>query len=134
MTSVDKLTQGLDQLRDSITRTAQVAPQVARQEIRREGRAYFRGAVMASVITSLLVGVPLALLADRFSEHVTAEELRVSQFQSESEDTRRLAQGAHDLGVKANAELTRRGLTTIPIPAPGTVPDSQVLARLGVHG
>lgn len=128
MTRVDDLTQGLDQLRDSIVRTAQVAPLVARQEIHREGRAYFRGAVVASVITSLLIGVPLALLADRLSEHVTAEEVRATQFQSESQDTRRIAQGAHDLGAKANAELTRRGLATIPIPAPGTAPDSQVLA------
>ncbi len=39
-----------------------------------------------------------------------------------------MAQGAHDLGVQANAELSRRGLATVPIPAPGTAPDSQVLA------
>lgn len=132
MTSVDDLTQGLDQLRDSITRTAQVAPQVVRQEIRREGRAYFRGAVVASVITSLLVGIPLALLAERFSEHVTAEELRAAQFQATSQDLRRLAQGAHDLGVVANAELARRGLATVPLPAPGTAPDSQVFSAASI--
>ncbi len=128
MTRMDDLTQGLDQLRDSIAQTAQVAPQVARREIRREGRAYFRGAVVASVITSLLVGVPLALLAGEFSAHEAAEGQRAAQFQSESQDTRRLARGAHDLGVKANAELASRGLATIPIPAPGAAPDSQVLA------
>jgi hypothetical protein len=72
MTTVDDLTQSLDQLQDSLTRTAQVAPQVARQEIRREGRP-------------------------------------------------------HDLGVQANAELTRRGLTPVPTPAPGTASGSQVL-------
>lgn len=132
MTRVDDLTQGLDQLRDSIVRTAQVAPQVARQEIHREGRAYFRGAVLASVITSLLIGVPLVLLADRFSEHVTVEELRAAQFQATSQDLRRLAQGAHDLGVAANAELTRRGLATVPLPAPGTAPDSQVFSAASI--
>jgi len=128
MTSVDELTQGLDQLRDSITRTAQVAPQVARQEIRREGRAYFRGAVVASVITSLLVGVPLALIANRLSEHANADQARAAQFQSEAQNIRQLAQSAHDLGVQANAELTRRGLATVPIPTPGAAPDSQVFA------
>ncbi|MGH3827966.1 MAG: hypothetical protein ACRDQX_12465 [Pseudonocardiaceae bacterium] len=65
-------TQGLDQLRDSITRTAQVAPQVARREVKRQGRAYFRGAVVAAVITSVLVGVPLALLASQLSGHEKA--------------------------------------------------------------
>jgi hypothetical protein len=128
MTNVDELTQGLDQLRDSITRTAHVAPQVARQEIRREGRAYFRGAVVASVITSLLVGVPLALIANQLSEHANADQARAAQLQSEAQNIRQLAQSAHDLGVQANAELTRRGLATVPIPTPGAAPDSQVLA------
>ncbi|MBV8541268.1 MAG: hypothetical protein JO364_19440 [Pseudonocardiales bacterium] len=128
MTPADELSQGLDQLRDSITRTAQVAPQVARQEIRREGRAYFRGAVVASVITSLLVGVPLGLLANQFSQHANADGARAAQFQSQAQSIQQLAQSAHDLGVQANAELTRRSLATVPIPAPGTVPDSQVLA------
>ncbi|MGB6164429.1 MAG: hypothetical protein WCF33_16370 [Pseudonocardiaceae bacterium] len=127
MTGVDELTQGLDQLRDSITRTAQVAPQVARQEIRREGRAYFRGAVVAAVITSLLVGVPIALIANQLSEHASADQARAAQFQAETQNIQRLAQSAHDLGVQANAELTRRGLTPVPIPTLGTAPDSQVL-------
>src|SRR2546421_167967 len=52
MPTVDRLTEGLQELRDSIAQTAQAAPQAARQEVRREGRAYFRGAVIASVITS----------------------------------------------------------------------------------
>jgi hypothetical protein len=128
MTGVDELTQGLDQLRDSIARTAQVAPQVARQEIRREGRAYFRGAVVASVITSLLVGVPLALVANQLSEHANADQVRTAQFQAQAQNIQQLAQSAHDLGVQANAELTRRGLATVPIPTPGTAPDSQVFA------
>jgi hypothetical protein len=128
MSTVDELNQGLDQLRDSITRTAQVAPQVARQEIHREGRAYFRGAVVASVITSLLIGVPLALLANQLSQHANADAVRAAQFQSQAQNIQQLAQSAHDLGVQANAELTRRGLATVPIPTPGTVPDSQVLA------
>jgi hypothetical protein len=111
MSTVDELNQGLDQLRDSITRTAQVAPQVARQEIHREGRAYFRGAVVASVITSLLIGVPLALLANQLSQHANADAVRAAQFQSQAQNIQQLAQSAHDLGVQANAELTRRGLT-----------------------
>jgi hypothetical protein len=127
MISVDELARGLDQLRDSITRTAQVAPQVARQEIHREGRAYFRGAVVASVITSLLIGVPLALLANQFSEHAHTDAVRAAQFQSEARNMQWLAQSAHDLGVAANAELARRGLTPVLIPKPGTAPDSQVL-------
>ena len=128
MTGVDELTHGLDELRDSIARTAQVAPQVARQEIRREGRAYFRGAVVASVITSLLVGVPLALVANQLSEHANADQVRAAQFQAQAQNIQQLAQSAHDLGVQANAELTRRGLATVPIPTPGTAPDSQVFA------
>lgn len=132
MTAVDELARGLDQLRDSIARTAHIAPQVARQEVHREGRAYFRGAVVASVIASLLVGVPLVLLANRFSEYVTADELRAAQFEASSQDIRRLAEGAHDLGVAANAELARRGLATVPIPAPGTATDSQVLAAASI--
>jgi hypothetical protein len=135
MTNVDELTQGLDQLRDSITRTAQVAPHVARQEIRREGRVYFRGAVVASVITSVLSGVPLALLANRFSEYEKVDQANAVQFHSEAQANQQLAQGAHDLaqsahdlGVSANAELTRRGLAPIAIPTPGIAPDSQVLA------
>ncbi|MGH3865591.1 MAG: hypothetical protein ACRDQ4_05525 [Pseudonocardiaceae bacterium] len=128
MTSVDELTQGLDQLRDSITRTAHVAPQVARQEIRREGRAYFRAAVVASVITSVLIGAPLALLASRFSDHEKLDKANAALFQSEAQSIQRLAQSAHDLGVQANAELTRRGLTPVAIPTLGTAPDSQVLA------
>ena len=128
MTTVDELNQGLDQLRDSITRTAHVAPRLARQEVRREGRAYFRGAVVASVITSLLIGVPLALLANQFSQHASADQVRAAQFQSEAQSIQQLAQSAHDLGVQANAELTRRGLTPVLIPQPGTAPDSQVLA------
>jgi hypothetical protein len=128
MTSVDEFTQGMDQLRDSITRTAHVAPRVAREEIRREGRAYFRGAVVASVITSLLIGIPLGLLANQFSEHANADAVRAAQFQSETRNIQQLAQSAHDLGVQANAELARRGLATVPIPTPGTAPDSQVLA------
>jgi hypothetical protein len=128
MTTADKLTQGLDQLRDSITRTARIAPDLARQEVRREGRAYFRGAVVASVITSLLVGLPLALLANRFAQHAYADQVRAAQFQSEVQNVQRLAQSAHDFGVQANAELTRRGLTPVLIPTPGRAPDSQVLA------
>jgi hypothetical protein len=96
-------------------------------EVRREGRAYFRGAVVASVITSLLVGIPLALLAQRFSEHVSADEARAAQLEASAAEIRRLAQGAHELGVAANEELARRGLATVPIPAPGSAPDSQVL-------
>jgi hypothetical protein len=128
MPSVDRLTEGLRELRDSIAQTAEAAPQVARQEIRREGRAYFRGAVVASVITSLLVGIPLFLLAEQFSAYTAADQARAAQLQASDDDIRRLAQGAHDLGVQANEELERRGLATVPIPAPGTAPDSQVLA------
>lgn len=128
MTNVDGLSQGLKELRDSIAQTAQAAPQVARREVRLEGRAYFRGAIVASVITSLLVGIPLALLANRFSAHTSADEARAAQLQASAADIRQLAQGAHDLGVAANAELTRRGLATVPIPTPGTAPNSQVLA------
>ncbi|MGH3852213.1 MAG: hypothetical protein ACRDR6_01680 [Pseudonocardiaceae bacterium] len=128
MNTVDELTQGLDQLRDSITRTAQVAPHVARREAMREGRAYFRGAVVAAVVTSLLIGVPLGLLANQFSVHAKDDAVRASQFQSEAQSIQQLAQSAHDLGVRANTELTQRGLATVPIPTPGTVPDSQVLA------
>lgn len=121
------LSHGLEELRDSIAQTAEAAPRVARQEVLREGRAYFRGAVVASVITSLLIGIPLALLAHRFSEYTIADEARAAQFQASAADIRRLAEGAHGLGIKANAELTRRGLEAVPIPTPGTVPDSQVL-------
>jgi hypothetical protein len=128
MPSVDRLSQGLQELRDSIAQAAQAAPEVARQEIRREGRAYFRGAVVASVITSLLVGIPLFLLAERFSAYTAADQARAAQLQASADDIRRLAQGAHDLGAQANDELARRGLATVPIPAPGTAPDSQVLA------
>ncbi|HET9118101.1 MAG TPA: hypothetical protein VFN75_08535 [Pseudonocardiaceae bacterium] len=128
MANIDGLSQGLQELRDSIAETAQAAPRVARNEIRREGRAYFRGAVVAAVITSLLVGVPLFLLAERFSAYTNADEARTVQLQTSAADIRRLAQGAHDLGVQANAELARRGLATVPIPTPGTAPDSQVLA------
>ena len=128
MTSVDDLTQGLDQLRDSIAQTARAAPQVARQEIKREGRAYFRGAVVASVITSLLIGVPLLLLNRRIAENTAEDRVRAAQFRAASQDIQRLAQGAYDLGVVANAELSRRGLATVSIPAPGTAPDSEVLS------
>ncbi|MDT7712126.1 MAG: hypothetical protein QOG46_815, partial [Pseudonocardiales bacterium] len=128
MANIDGLSQGLQELRDSIAQTAQAAPQVARNEVRREGRAYFRGAVVAAVITSLLVGIPLFLLAERFSAYTNADEARTAQLQTSAADIRRLAQGAHDLGVQANAELTRRGLATVAIPTPGTAPDSQVLA------
>jgi hypothetical protein len=128
MPSVDRLTEGLQELRDSIAQTAEAAPHVARQEIRREGRAYFRGAVVASVITSLLVGIPLFLLAEQFSAYTAADQARAARLQASDDDIRRLAQGAHDLGVQANEELARRGLATVPIPAPGTAPDSQVLA------
>jgi hypothetical protein len=124
---VNGLSHGLEELRDSIAQTAEAAPKVARQEVLREGRAYFRGAVVASVVTSLLVGIPLALLAHQFTEYTTADKARAAQFESSAADIRRLAEGAHDLGTKANAELARRGLETIPIPAPGTAPDSQVL-------
>ena len=128
MPSVDRLTEGLQELRDSIAQTAQAAPQAARQEIRREGGAYFRGAVVASVITSLLVGIPLFLLAEQFSAYTAADQARAARLQASDDDIRRLAQGAHDLGAQANEELARRGLATVPIPAPGTAPDSQVLA------
>jgi hypothetical protein len=128
MTSVDDLTQGLDQLRDSIAQTARAAPQVARQEIQREGRAYFRGAVVASVITSLLIGVPLLMLNRRIAENTAEDQVRAAQFRAASQDIQRLAQGAYDLGVVANAELTRRGLATVSIPAPGTASDSEVFS------
>ncbi len=128
MTSVDDLTQGLDQLRDSIAQTARAAPQVARQEIHREGRAYFRGAVVASVITSLLIGVPLLLLNHRIAENAAEDQVRAAQFRATSQDIQRLAQGAYDLGMVANAELARRGLATVTIPAPGTASDSEVLS------
>jgi hypothetical protein len=128
MANVDGLSQGLEELRDSIAETAQAAPQAARREVRREGRAYFRGAVVASVITSLLVGIPVALLAEQFSAHESTDEARAAQFQAEAQGIRQLAQGARDLGAAANAELSSRGLATVPIPTPGTAPDSQVLA------
>lgn len=128
MASVDGLSRGLEELRDSIAQTAQAMPQAAQREVRREGRAYFRGAIVASVITSLLVGIPLMSLSQRFSAYTSADEARSAQLQASAADIRRLAQGAHDLGVQANDELARRGLATVPIPAPGTVPDSQVLA------
>lgn len=127
MANIDGLSHGLQELRDSIAQTAQAAPQIARQEARREGRAYFRGAVVASVITSLLVGIPLIMLAGQVSAYKSANEARAAQIQASAVDIRRLAQGAHDLGEQANAELARRGLAVVPIPAPGTVPDSQVL-------
>lgn len=114
MTTVDELSEGLKELRDSIAQAAQAAPHVARREVRREGRAYFRGAVVASVITSLLVGIPLALLAQRFSQYVSADEARAAQMEASAAEIRQLAQGAHDLGVAANEELARRGLATVP--------------------
>ncbi|MGH3919676.1 MAG: hypothetical protein ACRDSG_11705 [Pseudonocardiaceae bacterium] len=128
MTSVDELTEGLDRLRDSIAQTARAAPQVARQEVHREGRAYFRGAVAASVVTSLLVGIPLLLLNRSIAQNTAEDQVRATQFQAASQDIRQLAQGAYDLGVVANAELTRRGLATVPIPTPGTASDSEVLS------
>ena len=128
MASVDGLSKGLEELRDSIAQTAQAMPQAAQREVRREGRAYFRGAIVASVVTSLLVAVPLASLSQRFTAYTSANEARSAQLQASAADIRRLAQGAHELGVRANDELARRGLATVPIPMPGTAPDSQVLA------
>ncbi|MGH4008610.1 MAG: hypothetical protein ACRDTH_10730 [Pseudonocardiaceae bacterium] len=128
MTSVDELSEGLDRLRNSIAQTAQAAPQVARQEIHRKGRAYFRGAIVASVITSLLVGLPPLQLNRRIAQNTAEDQVRATQFQAASQDIRQLAQGAYELGAEANAELTRRGLATVPIPTPGTAPDSEVLS------
>jgi hypothetical protein len=70
----------------------------------------------------------IAQLASRFSEHEKVDQANADQFRSESQANQQLAQGAHDLGVNANAELTRRGLEPVRIPIPGTVSDSQVLA------
>jgi hypothetical protein len=80
------------------------------------------------MITSLLIGVPLVLLANQLSQHANADAVRAAQFQSQAQNIQQLAQSAHDLGVQANAELTCRGLTPVVIHTPGTAPDSQVLA------
>ena len=61
-------------------------------------------------------------------QHEISDLQNAAQLQASADDIRRLAQGAHDLGVQANDELARRGLATVPIPTPGTAPDSQVLA------
>ncbi|MGH3673755.1 MAG: hypothetical protein ACRDSH_24510, partial [Pseudonocardiaceae bacterium] len=101
MASVDGLSRGLEELRDSIAQTAQAMPQAAQREVRREGRAYFRGAIVASVITSLLVGIPLVSLSQRFSAYTSADEARAAQLHASAADIRRLALGAHELGVQA---------------------------------
>lgn len=49
----------------------------------------FRGAVVASVITSLLVGGPLALVANQLSEHANADQVRAAQFQAQAQNISR---------------------------------------------
>lgn len=128
MTSAERLTEGLNQLQVSLAAAAESGPAAARQEVHRHSATYLRATVVIAVIVSLLVAVPILALGRQIAANSAADEVRAAEFRTAAASVQRLAQGAYLLGTQANDELRSLGLRVVPIPRPGTAPDSEVLA------
>lgn len=117
----DRARDGLDELHTVLGEEIEAnAEQRAVDAVDRRMPRWVTWAVLSAAAVSILassaVSVALSGLYDR-------------QAQAEAAITaaRRLAEEAREQGIAANAELLRRGQAAVPIPTPGTAPDSEVL-------
>lgn len=126
MSSAEQLNEGLAQLQTALAEAAAIGPETARQEVRRSGRTYLRATVLIAVIVSLLMTIPILALVRQLAIHSAEDEVRASELRAATADVAQVARAAYALGSAANDELRDRGLAMVPIPVPGTVPDSAV--------
>src|SRR5687767_11548084 len=117
----DRAKAGLGELQDAVqTEVEYVAEAKAEETVQQQGRRWFALAVAGAAFVALLISSAVGVgMAQLFA--------RVSQAEAASEAARRLAEEAQQQGAAANAELRRRGQAPVPIPAPGTAADSEVL-------
>jgi hypothetical protein len=113
----DRAKAGLGELQGVVQAEAVDA---AEQVVEQRGRRWFAYAIAAAAFVALLISSAVGVgMAQLYS--------RVTQAEAASEAARRLAEEAQQQGAAANEELRRRGQAPVPIPAPGTAADSEVL-------
>ncbi|UKD55165.1 hypothetical protein L3Q65_46185 [Amycolatopsis sp. FU40] len=112
----------LGQVREGVHQLAETAPTVARAEARAEVRRWFPRIVIAAAVVAALVvaGVGYAITDLYFRSAATDAAVTT---------LRQQADAAKKAGDKANGELQARGQEPVPIPTPGTVPDTNVIAQ-----
>ncbi|WP_432845965.1 hypothetical protein ACQPXB_35830 [Amycolatopsis sp. CA-161197] len=116
----------LGQVRDGVHELADTAPREARRAARAEVKTELRK-FWPRIIIAVTAVVVLIVLVGGWS----VATLYVRQAASESAITslRQQADTAKAAGEKANTELQARGQPTVPIPNPGTAPDSDVIVQ-----
>jgi hypothetical protein len=123
-----RLHDGLQGLRDQVEAST-VVPRRAVREARaatdRRARRFWLPLVLVAAITSsasTAIGTYFGLAPE-------LDELRTAQTASAAaaEEVRRIAEEAAQQASAANAELASRGQETVPVPAPGQAPDSEIL-------
>jgi len=104
-------------LRDDIRDEVQAgAADAAKHEVRRWTRWITPCLAVLCLCVSLLAVLGYAEVGSR----IVAQNAELTA-------TRKLAEDAHALGATANKTLSERGQATVPIPAPGTTGDTEVL-------
>lgn len=115
--SDDDVNDELEQLREQVhDETAVAVAQATNRSLRRWVPWVVAGAVLVSLLVSSAVAVAVVGLYGRQADTAAAVT-----------EVRRLAEQGYTLGETANAELSRRGQQTVPIPEPGTRDDGEVL-------
>ncbi|MEU0469927.1 hypothetical protein ABZ215_38520 [Amycolatopsis sp. NPDC006131] len=111
--------EALGQVRDAVQEAvvqAEQAPEVARREVIR----WWPRIVAAMALVAVLVAVPTALVVANLNSRIGANEAAVTALRQQAEQ-------AKPAGDQANRELTQRGQPPVPIPEPGTAPDTDVI-------
>src|SRR5437764_2582900 len=110
----------MDEVREAVHEVADTAPSQARDVAKREGRRWYLQSVAAAVFVAFIVATAAAGGVLYLFSRQASTDAAVSQL-------RQIATDAKQQGDAANTRLAQRGEAPVPIPQPGTAPDSDVL-------
>ncbi|WP_143268498.1 hypothetical protein [Amycolatopsis vastitatis] len=116
----EDLPTGMNELRQGVLEVAEEAPRQARQAARAEFRRAWKWGVLACFLVSLMVALATGVAVLNLYGRAESTDAAVAALRQQAEQSK--AQGD-----QANAELTQRGQTPVPIPEPGKVDDSEVI-------
>ena len=124
----ERLNNALDSLGETVHQAVDAAPatarHVARDEAQATARGWYRRAVLAAAVVAVLVATAASLGALWLA---SSSQQAVAEQAAYNAATRKIAEDSKRTGDAANAELSRRGQAPVPIPQPGTVPDTDVV-------
>lgn len=127
----ERLSAGLHGLREQMAAATDHVPRKVAREAKeatdaRARRFWLPLILIASIASAVLASIGTAVW---FGPRISQLEVETQATRAASDELRALVASTAAQGRAASDELARRGQEPVPIPQPGTVPDSEVLVQ-----